>query len=165
VAADLLEGRADVGFLGARTPHPHLHFEDFAEDEVVLVSGGSAPDPGPISPEAAGRLPRVEREAGSGTRRVVEEHFENVGVPLDPRSVVAEVGSLSALRTAVAAGVGVAFVSRAAVRDDLEAGRLRVVRVGGVRIPRRFYVAWRGDRAPSAAARRFVEIARARGAG
>lgn len=167
VAADLLAGRADVGFLGARTPHPHLHFEDFAEDEVVLVAAASAVDqpPVPLDARAAARLPRVEREPGSGTRRVVEEHFANLGAPLDPRGVVAEVGSLSAQRTAVGAGVGVAFLSRAAVRDDLEAGRLCALPVSGVRIPRRFYVAWRAGRAPSAAAGRFVEIARARGGG
>jgi phosphonate transport system ATP-binding protein len=165
VAEDLLAGRADVGFLGARTPHPQLHFEDFAEDEIVLVAapGLSAVPGGPASPEAVARLPRVDREPGSGTRRVVEEHFQNLGAPLDPEAVVAEVGSLAALRTAAAAGVGVAFVSRAAVRDDLEAGRLRAVAVAGVRIPRRFFVAWRSDRELGAAARLFVELARARG--
>jgi phosphonate transport system ATP-binding protein len=165
VAEDLLAGRADVGFLGARTPHPQLHFEDFAEDEIVLVAapGLAAVPGGPASPEAVARLPRVDREPGSGTRRVVEEHFQNLGAPLDPEAVVAEVGSLAALRTAAAAGVGVAFVSRAAVRDDLEAGRLRAVAVAGVRIPRRFFVAWRSDRELGAAARLFVELARARG--
>ncbi len=165
VAADVLEGRAEVGFLGARTPHPDLHFEDFAEDEVVLVAAPSLPGvpAGPVAPEVAARLPRVEREPGSGTRRVVEEHFVNVGAPLEPAAIVAEVGSLSALRTAVAAGVGVAFVSRAAVRDELESGRLRIVAVSGVRIPRRFFVTWRADREPGAAARRFVELARGRG--
>jgi phosphonate transport system ATP-binding protein len=164
VAADLLEGRADVGFLGARTPHPGLHFEDFAEDEVVLVAAPSLAGlpPGPIAPEDAAKLPRVEREEGSGTRRVVEEHFANLGAPLDPRAVVAVVGSLAALRTAVASGVGAAFVSRAAIHDELEAGRVRTVPVSGVRIPRRFFVAWRIDREPGAAARRFVEIARGR---
>ena len=167
VAEDLVAGRADVGFLGARTPHPLLHFEDFAEDEIVLVASPALAGlpSGPLAPEAAARLPRVEREAGSGTRRVVEEHFANVGAPLDPRAVVAEVGSLAAIRTAVAAGVGAAFVSRAAIRDELEAGRVRALAVAGVRIPRRFYVAWRTDREPGAAARRFVEIARARGRG
>jgi DNA-binding transcriptional LysR family regulator len=94
---------------------------------------------------------------------VVEEHFRNLGAPLDPRAVVAEVGSLAALRTAACAGVAAAFVSRAAVQDDLEAGRLRIVPVAGVRIPRRFYVAWPADRPPRAAARRFVELARGRG--
>ncbi len=167
VTADLLAGRADVGFLGARAPHPQLHFEEFAEDEIVLVASPSLAGlpAGPLAPEAAARLPRVEREAGSGTRRVVEEHFANLGAPLDPRAVVAEVGSLAALRTAVATGVAVAFVSRAAIRDDLEAERVRVLPVAGVRIPRRFYVAWRTDREPGAAARRFVELARARGRG
>jgi phosphonate transport system ATP-binding protein len=162
VAADLLSGRAEVGFLGARTPHPQLHFEDFAEDEIVLVSAQSHPAPaGPLAAAVAARLPRIEREPGSGTRRVVEEHFANLGAPLDPRAVIAEVGSLAALRTAVAAGVAVAFVSRAAVRDELEAGRLRAIAIEGVRIPRRFFVAWRADRELGAAARRFVELARA----
>jgi phosphonate transport system ATP-binding protein len=165
VAADLLEGRAELGFLGARTPHPALHFEDFAEDEVVLVAAPALPGipAGPVTPEAAARLPRVDREEGSGTRRVVEEHFANLGAPLDPAAIVAEVGSLSGLRTAAAAGVGAAFVSRAAVRDELEAGRLRIVPVEGVRIPRRFFAAWRVERPPGAAARRFLELARGGG--
>jgi DNA-binding transcriptional LysR family regulator len=94
---------------------------------------------------------------------VVEEHFANLGAPLDPAAIVAEVGSLSGLRTAVAAGVGAAFVSRAAIRDELEAGRLRIVPVVGVRIPRRFFAAWRVERPPGAAARRFLELARAGG--
>jgi phosphonate transport system ATP-binding protein len=163
VAADLLDGRAEVGFLGARTPHPQLHFEDFAEDEIVLVASPALAGipAGPLGAEAAARLPRVEREAGSGTRRVVEEHFTNLGAPLDAGAVVAEVGSLAALRTAVASGLGVAFVSREAVRDELEAGRLRAIVIEGVKIPRRFFVAWRSDRELGAAARRFVEIARA----
>ena len=167
VASDVREGRADVGFLGARLPDTALHFEDFAEDEIVLVAAPAAPGipPGPLAPEAVARLPRVEREEGSGTRRVVAEHFENLGAPLDPAAIVAEVGSLAALRTAVCAGVAAAFVSRAAVQDDLDAGRLRAIPVEGVRIPRRFYVAWRADRPPHAAARRFVELARGRGRG
>jgi phosphonate transport system ATP-binding protein len=165
VAADLVAGRADVGFLGARLPDPALHFEDFAEDEVVLVAApGAAGIPlGPLSPEAAARVPRVEREQGSGTRRVVEEHFRNLGAPLAHEAIVAEVGSLAALRTAACAGVAAAFVSRAAVQDDLQAGRLHLVPVEGVRIPRRFYVAWRANRPPGAAARRFMELARGRG--
>ena len=163
VADDLRAGRADVGFLGAHVPDPALHYEDFAEDEIVLVAAPGTPIPtSPLSPEAAARLPRIEREAGSGTRRVVAEQFKNLGAPLDPRAAVAEVGSLASLRTAACSGVGAAFVSRAAVRDDLEAGRLRIVPVAGVRIPRRFFVAWRADRPPGAAARRFVELARAR---
>ena len=164
VTADLLAGRIDVGFVGARTPHPELHFEDLADDEVVLVAAPALQGlpTGPIPASEAARLPRIDREPGSGTRTVVEEHLANLGVPLDPGAVVAQVGSVAALRTAVAAGAGVAFASRAAVRDDLEAGRLREIAIEGVRIRRRFFVAWRVDRPPGLAARGFLELVRAR---
>ncbi|WP_332842105.1 LysR substrate-binding domain-containing protein [Anaeromyxobacter terrae] len=163
VTADLLAGRVEVGFVGARSPHPELHFEDLVEDEIVLVASPAQeglPDE-PIPPALAARLPRVEREAGSGTRAVVEDHLANLGVPLDPAAVALEVGTLVGLKAAVLSGVGVAFTSRLAVRDELERGHLRALRIDGVRIPRRLFVAWRRDATPSPAARRFVEVARA----
>jgi DNA-binding transcriptional LysR family regulator len=49
------------------------------------------------------------------------------------------------------------------VRDDLEARRLRIVPVEGVRIRRRFFVAWRTDRPPGLGARAFVDVVRRRG--
>ncbi|ABS27216.1 LysR substrate-binding domain-containing protein [Anaeromyxobacter sp. Fw109-5] len=163
VTADLLAGRIEVGFVGARSPHPELHYEDLVEDEIVLVASPALEgiSPEPISPADAARLPRVEREAGSGTRVVVEEHLANLGVPLDPAAVALEVGTLAGLKAAVLSGVGVAFTSRLAVREELEHGHLRVLRLEGVRIPRRLFVAWRRGAAPSPAARRFVEVARA----
>jgi phosphonate transport system ATP-binding protein len=162
VTAELLAGRIDVGFVGARTPHPGLHFEDLADDEVVLVAAPSLPlPPEPMAASAAARLPRVEREPGSGTRAVVEDTFSNLGAPLDPAAVVLELGSLAGVKTAAASGLGVAFVSRAAAHEELEAGRLRAVAVEGVSIPRRLFVAWRADRPPGLAARELVEAARA----
>ena len=163
VTADLLAGRVEVGFVGARSPHPELRFEDLVEDEIVLVASPALEGlpPEPIPPAYAARLPRVEREEGSGTRAVVEEHFENLGAPLDRAAVALEVGTLVGLKAAVLSGVGVAFTSRLAVRDELAHGHLRVLRIDGVRIPRRLFVAWRADATPSPAARRFVDVARA----
>jgi phosphonate transport system ATP-binding protein len=65
------------------------------------------------------------------------------------------------LKAAVLSGIGVAFASRLAVREELAEQHLVAVRVDGVRIPRRLFVAWRADAAPSPAGRRFVEVARA----
>ncbi len=163
VTADLLAGRVEVGFVGARSPHPELLFEDLVEDEIVLVASPALEGlpPEPIPPALAVRLPRVEREAGSGTRAVAEEHLANLGTPLDPAAVALEVGTLVGLKAAVLSGVGVAFTSRLSVRDELEDGHLRALHVDGVRIPRRLFVARRRDTTPSPAARRFVEVVRA----
>ncbi|HEY6100008.1 MAG TPA: LysR substrate-binding domain-containing protein, partial [Anaeromyxobacter sp.] len=162
IVEDLLAGRVDLGFVGARSPHPDLHFEDFAEDEIVLVASPALPGlpTEPLSPDAVARLPRVEREEGSGTRAVVEEHFANLGAPLDGAAVALVVGTLVGLKAAVLSGIGVAFTSRAAVREDLEAGHLVALRIASVKIPRRIFVAWRRDREPPVAARRFLEVAR-----
>ena len=162
IVSSLLSGGLDLGFVGARSPHPDLHFEDLVEDEIVLVASPSLRGipPEPLDPEAVAHLPRVEREEGSGTRAVVEEHFANLGAPLDPEAVALRVGTLVGLKAAVLSGIGVAFTSRAAVREDLEQGHLVALRIASVRIPRRIFVAWRRDREPPLAARRFLELAR-----
>ena len=38
---DLLDGRIDLAFVGAREPNPRLRFDDFAEDEIILVASPS----------------------------------------------------------------------------------------------------------------------------
>jgi len=162
VLRDLREERVEVAFVGARSADPLLHFEDFAEDEIVLVAapafGGL---PRPLTAALASRLPRVDREPGSATRAIVEAQLAEMGVALDPASSVLEAGSVAALRAAIAAGMGVGFASRRSVAADLAAGRLRELEIAQVKIPRRFFVAWRRARPLSSAARRFVEIARA----
>ncbi|HET9553611.1 MAG TPA: LysR substrate-binding domain-containing protein [Anaeromyxobacteraceae bacterium] len=162
VLGDLVEGRVDLAFVGARNAHPALHFEDFAEDEIVLVAApGFALPPGPLGPSAAGRLPRVEREPGSATRAIVEAQLAALGAPLDPAAAVLEAGSVAAQRRAVTAGLGVGFASRRSVAPELASGALRVVPIESFVVPRRFFVAWRRDEPLPALARAFLAAARA----
>jgi phosphonate transport system ATP-binding protein len=157
----LSEARVDLAFVGGRSHHPELHFEDFAEDEIVLVASpdfGGLPEPLPAS--LAARLPRVDREPGSSTRAIAEGQFAGMGTALDPASSVFEAGSVASLIGAVSAGMGVGFASRRSVESALAAGLLREVRVDAVKVPRRFFVAWRRDEAMSEPASVFLELAR-----
>jgi len=162
VLADLGEGRVELAFTGARSADPALHFEDFAEDEILLVASphlaGLPTDP--LSPSQAARLPRVDREPGSATRSIVEKQLAALGAPLDPAAVVFEAGSVEALKAAVAGGAGVGFASRLSVAEELQSGRLLALHVTSVRIPRRLFAVWRRDRPLSAAARAFLAAAR-----
>jgi phosphonate transport system ATP-binding protein len=162
VLVDLAAGRVELGFVGSRRDDPSLHFEDFAEDEIVLVAaaGQRLVPPGPIPVEMLARLPRVEREPGSATRSVVEAQLEAMGAALDPEAVELEVSSVEALKAAVAAGLGVGFASRLSVEDELRSGALRLVPVEGLRVPRRFFAAWRRAEGLSEAARAFRAEAR-----
>ncbi len=161
VVRRLSRGEVDLAFVGARSHEPDLHFEDFAEDEIVLVASpdfGGLPEPLPAS--LAARLPRVDREPGSSTRAILEAQFAGMGVPLDPATAVFEAGSVAALVAAVSAGMGVGFASRRSVEAALAAGALREIRLEAVKVPRRFFVAWRRAEALSDAARSFLDLAR-----
>ena len=101
--------------------------------------------------------PLLMREAGSGTRRVTELHAAQHGVHLEPRMTL---GSNEAIKHAVAAGLGVAIVSRHALADDPGRDGLALVDVVSLPIERAWQVVWRTDRHPAPATRAFVDYIR-----
>lgn len=84
-------------------------------------------------------LPLLWREPGSGTRRVVEEAFRKAGVPVGKLSFDFVLGGTLALKAAALAGLGVAFLPRCAIPQELLLKQLTVVGpVRGLRIERKF---------------------------
>jgi DNA-binding transcriptional LysR family regulator len=83
----------------------------------------------------------VTRELGSGSRRIVEQALENAGIPLRDLHIRMTFDSTEGLLSAVEAGLGIAFVSRWAVRSQLALGTLRVARVKGLKLARMFSLA------------------------
>jgi DNA-binding transcriptional LysR family regulator len=64
------------------------------------------------------------------------------------------------VKSAVAAGYGVAFISRTAIEGELAAGTLAAARVAGVEPSRQLYVVHAKGRSPTRAAEAFLELAR-----
>jgi DNA-binding transcriptional LysR family regulator len=103
------------------------------------------------------------REPGSGTRMVAERHFAGVGFA--PR-IAMSLGSNEAIKHAVAAGLGIAIVSRLAVESSQPVRRpggagIAILDVGGFPLRRTWSIVWRKDRPPAFAARKFVEYVKA----
>ena len=97
------------------------------------------------------------REEGSGTRRAAEQFFESKGLQLTVRM---SLGSNEAVKHAVAAGLGVAVVSRLALRSDPLEDGLVVLKVAGFPIRRSWQLVWRSDRSLPLTAQRFIEYVR-----
>jgi len=98
------------------------------------------------------------REPGSGTRLVAEQHFAEAGfLP----NVAMSLGSNEAIKHAVAAGLGVAVISRLAVDSSLpprnrKGAGIAVLDVVRFPIRRSWSVVWRRDHPQTLAAKRFV---------
>ena len=111
---------------------------------------------GHVSPRDLIGVPFLQRQAGSGTRRTFETALIKAGVDPGALDVVAQLGSTEAVRQAVKAGLGLGVISRLAVAEDEEQGRLRAVTVDGLDLHRRFHLVWHSGRSRSPICEAFI---------
>jgi LysR family transcriptional regulator, low CO2-responsive transcriptional regulator len=105
------------------------------------------------------REPRLAREAGSGTRLATDQLLAQRGIEWAPRMAL---GSNEALKHAVAAGLGLAVLSRHTLGADPAATGLVELRVAGFPIRRMWHFVWRRDRRLSRPAQAFLDDVRRR---
>jgi DNA-binding transcriptional LysR family regulator len=126
----------------------------FAPNELVLIAAPTH--------RLAGctRVPFAEmarehflmREMGSGTRAALEEVFQNAGLPL---LVSMQVGNNSAIKQGVAAGLGIALISRVAIDIELETKRMVMLDVEGFPLMRQWRLVHLKEKNLSATAHAF----------
>ena len=130
--------------------------EPFMEDHMVLVAPtGHEWTEHEIAIATLARGPLLMREQGSGSRRVVEQALEKAGLRTKDLRITMTLDSTEGLLSAVEAGLGTAFVSRWAVRNQLTLGTLRIVRVKDLQLHRMFSIAYPTGPAPSGNAGAF----------
>jgi len=159
VAEVLLRGGADIGFVEGPDDPPELVARVVAGDDLVVVVAPSHPwarRRRPLSAADLAATPLVLREAGSGTREVLERALGESGVQPAP---LVELASTTAIKASVAAGTGPGVLSRLAVQSEVADGRLVIVATSGVTLERRIRAVWPGERPlPPAAARLLRQI-------
>jgi DNA-binding transcriptional LysR family regulator len=124
----LMEGSIEVGLTEGLMEAEHLDSEVFHEDELVAIAPRGHPllKQKRVTARELCREPFILREAGSGTRAVVERALGKRGLTVKP---VLSLASPEAIKRAVIAGVGVAIVSRLAIGCELQIGSLAIVPV------------------------------------
>jgi DNA-binding transcriptional LysR family regulator len=75
-------------------------------------------------PASLTQYPYISREAGSGTRAVVDRYLQQVGVSPESMNRVVELGSPEAIKGLVATGLGFAIMSRVIAAKELQLGQL-----------------------------------------
>lgn len=120
------ERSLDLGFIEGDSHLASLLTEVCCEDELQVVCAPSHPlarEPFAL-PAALTQHPYVNREAGSGTREVIDRYLQKAGVPPEQMNVVVELGSPEALKGLVATGLGFAIMSRVIAAKELQLGQL-----------------------------------------
>jgi DNA-binding transcriptional LysR family regulator len=153
----------ELGVVGAARRHRGVVFEPFFRDEVVLaVPRGHRFADRTISLDELQKEPLVLMQEGAGVRQVIDDELREAGVRLRDLDVRLELGLQESARSAVLAGYGVTFISRAAVEADVGAGTLAVSRVEGLDASREISLVRASGRAETRVGQAFVDFARAR---
>lgn len=157
----LRHGELHLGLIGEPLDDPDLDLEPYLDDELILIVPPAHRWAGARIPAAdLDAEPLLVREPGSATRDVTEAALATAGVR---PPVALELGGTEAVKGAVAAGLGVAFVSACTVEQELATGRLARATVRGLTIRRQFQLARRRGRRLTAAEAAFLPLLRADG--
>jgi len=119
----LEKGRAQLGMIEGPALHPTLDIVPWRSDRLAVFCAPDHPlaSRPTLSVEELARQDWVVREAGSGTRAVLDAAFQAEG--MKPR-VALELTRQEAIKQSVRAGLGIGCLSTLAIEDEVAAGHL-----------------------------------------
>jgi DNA-binding transcriptional LysR family regulator len=122
---------------------PHIKdssitLEKFMEDELVFISSlehrfasKRCVEIGELEGENF-----IIREQGSGTREIIENRLNEIGVNLN---IVYEFNNSEAIKNAVSANLGISALSSLVIRNELKTKRLKRINIRNFKMKRWFY--------------------------
>ena len=163
VIDQVAERELELGVVGALRRHRSLEFEPLVRDQIVLAVPPGHPFAGKAIPlEQLRREQYIAMQEGAGVRHVIEEDLRAAGLRMRDLQSKLELGLQESVKSAVAAGYGVTFISRTAIEGELAAGTLAAASVKGLEPARQIYVVRAAGRVPTRAAEEFLAFARSR---
>ena len=120
-------GNIDIGLVEGDVARQKMVVDKLVADELVLIVP-------PLHPLAKKRNvsifeitkePFIFREEGSGTRQVIEKYLGKYSITPQDMMISMILGSTEAIKESVENGIGVAIMSRWAVRKEIKYGTLK----------------------------------------
>ncbi len=162
ILARLIDENIEIAIVGAAADDKRFTTEELGCDEIILVVRKGHPWCGrkSVQLEELLREPIVMREKGSGTSDAVSAALRQQGIAPGDLSACATLPGSEAIKQAVLAECGIAFISELAVRGELKRGELVSINLSGIAITRSFSLVHRKGRTVSPAATAFSAMLR-----
>jgi DNA-binding transcriptional LysR family regulator len=156
----ILKASLELGIVGAKAETRKIVQEKLIEDEMCLIvpAGHRWAGQKRVSLKRLVSEPFIVREHGSGTLKSLGQNLSRCGYSIEDLNVVAELGSTQAICQGIKTGAGVSVISKLAVAEDIQAGRLNALEIKGLDLKRNFYLTRHRHRSPSPLCRAFVNF-------
>jgi len=131
------DGEVALGLVEGNAKAASLRLEAFMEDELVLAASPQY-FPKVDSLASLAKSAIIWREKGSGTRDVIEKQLGKLGLTRSLLNFDLELGSTEAIKTAVIARMGIAFLSRWSIQIEMNLGLIQIMTIPRLQIRRSF---------------------------
>lgn len=146
-------GNLELAIIGKKSGNPDLESYNLWDDELVLVVNKKHKWAKRkfIHPDELFQEPFIIRETGSGTLKIMDDYLNTQGnYSIDNLNTVATLGTSTAVKEGINAGLGVSILSSRAVKTEIEVGLLKKVKIKGMPgMTRSFYLVRNRRRATS----------------
>lgn len=160
IFGDLLEGKIDIGVVEGKKDRPNVSFEEIAEDEIVII----ASDDNPLTTKQALSIddlisqPFIMPEANSGMREFIDDFLSSKNIDPKDLKIAMTLDNTELIVQMVQSGIGISFVSKWSVFRSIKDGTIKILKVSGKRLQRKFHLITRDKESLSMAARTFHEF-------
>jgi len=161
-AWSVANGQIDLAIIGGEIPtelHESLQVLPYAEDELALILSNSHPFAAleTVQREDLYKLQFIALDSQSTIRKVLDQVLARYGIETRRLRVEMELNSIEAIKNAVQAGLGAAFVSVSAIEKELQMQVLRQIKIEQVTVKRMLSVIYNPNRYRPRAAEAFAK--------
>jgi DNA-binding transcriptional LysR family regulator len=161
IESRVMDGNLELGVVGSKSVHKNLIRHRLWQDELVIAVPAHHrwAERSEVALKEISQEPFILRETGSATLSIMENYLRSAQTEgLDSLNVVARMGTSTAVKEAVKAGLGISILSSRALDTELNAGMLKTVNLKGLKMSRSFYLIRDKRRTASPLARTLFEF-------
>jgi DNA-binding transcriptional LysR family regulator len=155
----VLKNRLDFALVEGAIHSEYITDKKFMDDDLVIICGNThrLSENNDVTPLELANEDLVLRERGSAGRETLEGIFSSFGYELKPTF---ESISTQAIVRAVEAGIGVSFLPYMLVKEDIDDGKVRMLRLKGASFERYFRIIHHRNKFITPGMQAFMDLCR-----
>lgn len=160
VISELQQGKIDIGIVEGNIKDKRIISSEIARDEIVLIASDGNPLTRRkiVAPQYLMDQSFILPEAGSGTREFIDEFLGIMKIEPQDINVIMTLSDPELLVQMVQSGLGIAFVSKWSIFKTIKEGTIKILKMPGKRLYRKFYLVVPDKEPSTMVARTFLEF-------
>lgn len=146
VINNIINNNAKLGIVQCHPQHPGIEAHRVTSSKMLLVCSPRRFRKTNISINDFIKLPLIEREEGSGTRKCIETNLARLGLSLEDTNTFLELTSTEAIKSALFAEKGFAILPEICIKQELALGTLQCVEINEISFDTEFYLAYQKEK-------------------